>query len=136
MYIVGKYISLETLIEQSKDSYYDVLYDSSVNWHENKSDYSPFIRYYLGVLQKAYHEFEERITHLQYKGLSKPERVKAVIERKIGKITKREIMESCPDISVITVERTLTKLVKDGYIIKIGGGRSAAYGKTDTYNIG
>ena len=130
-YIVGKYISLEKLIENSKDSYYEVLFDSSVEWHENKSDYAPFVRYYLGILQKAYNEFEERVTHLQHKGLSKPERIKAVIDRKVGKITKQEIIESCPNISKITIERTLTSLVKNGYIVKIGGGRSVAYGKTD-----
>ena len=39
-------------------------------------------------------------------------------------------MEICPDISKVTIERTLTSLVKDGYLIKIGGGRSVAYGKT------
>jgi len=128
-YIVGKYISLEKLIESSKDTYYEVLQDSSKDWHDNKNDYAPFVRYYLGVLQKAYHEFEERVSYLQHRGLSKPDRIKAVIDRKIGKITKREIMESCPDISKVTVERTLTSLVKDGYLIKIGGGRSAAYGK-------
>jgi Fic family protein len=129
-YIVGKYISLEKLIENSKDTYYESLKDSSVDWHENKSDYAPFVRYYLGVLQKAYHIFEERVTHLQHKGLSKPERIKAVIDRKLGKITKQEIIETCPDISKVTVERTLTTLVKEGYIVKIGGGRSVAYGKT------
>jgi len=133
-YIVGKYISLEKLIENSKDIYYETLFDSSLNWHENKSDYAPFVRYYLGVLQKAYHEFEERVTHLQHRGLSKPERVKAVIDRKIGKITKKEIIESCPDISKITIERTLTALVKSGYIVKIGAGRSVAYGKIDKQN--
>ena len=130
-YIVGKYISLEKLIENSKDTYYEALQDSSADWHDNKSDYAPFVRYYLGVLQKAYHEFGERVMYLRRRGISKPERVKAVIDRKIGKITKQEIMESCPDISKITVERTLTSLVKEGYLVKIGGGRSSAYGKTD-----
>ena len=130
-YIVGKYISLEKLIENSKDTYYEVLQDSSTDWHDNKSDYAPFVRYYLGIVQKAYHDFEERVTYLQHRGLSKPERIKSVIDSKIGKITKQEIMESCPDISKVTVERTLTALVKEGYLIKIGGGRSVAYGKTD-----
>jgi len=133
-YIVGKYISLEKLIENTKDTYYEVLKDSSAGWHENKSDYALFVRYYLGILQKAYHEFEERVTHLQRKGLSKPERIKAMIDHKIGKITKQEIIESCPDISKTTIERTLTALVKDGDLIKIGGGRSIAYGKTDKQN--
>jgi Fic family protein len=127
-YIVGKYISLEKLIENSKDTYYEALQSSSIGWHENESDYAQFVRYYLGILQKAYSEFEERVEHLQ-KGLSKAERIKAVIDRKIGKITKAEILEACPDISKVTAERTLTTLVKNGYIVKIGAGRSTAYAK-------
>jgi len=130
-YIVGKYISFEKLIENSKDTYYEALQDSSIGWHDNESDYAPFIRYYLGVLQKAYNEFEERVEYLTRNGPSKPDRIKAVIDRKIGKVSKSEIIEACPDISKITIERTLTALVKDGYIVKIGTGRSTTYGKTD-----
>ncbi|MCL2160342.1 MAG: hypothetical protein FWH56_00420 [Betaproteobacteria bacterium] len=80
--------------------------DSSVLWHENRSDYLPFIRYSLGILQKAYSEFEDRVQFLRYRGLPRSDRIKAVIESKIGKITKKEIMEACPAISKITVERT------------------------------
>ena len=130
-YIVGKYISLEKLIENSKDTYYEVLQDSSNSWHDNESDYIPFIRYYLGILQKAYGEFEERVYYLSQRGLSKPDRIKAVIDKNIGKISKSEILEACPDISKVTVERTLTALVKEGYIVKIGAGRTTTYGKTD-----
>jgi len=128
-YIVGKYISLEKLIESSKDTYYEALQDGSALWHENRSDYLPFVRYSLGVLQKAYGEFEDRIQFLRDRSLSKPDRIKAVIERRLGKISKKQIMEACPDISKVTVERTLTALVKAGYLIKIGAGRTAAYSK-------
>ena len=131
-YIVGKYISLEKLIESSKDTYYEALQDSSVLWHENRSDYLPFVRYSLGILQKAYSEFEDRVQFLHDRALSKPDRIKAVIERKIGKISKKEVMEACPDISKVTVERTLTALVKAGYLVRIGGGRTAAYSKAQT----
>ena len=127
-YIVGKYISIEKLIENTKDTYYEALYDSSVNWHDNSNDYRPFVRYTLGLLNKACLEFEERIEYLQSRGMSKPERIKAVIDRKIGKITKKEILMACPDISKVTVERTLTALVKAGYLVKTGAGRSVAYG--------
>jgi Fic family protein len=130
-YIVGKYISLEKLIENSKDTYYEVLQDGSTDWHDNANDYLPFIRYYLGILQKAYGDFEERVEYLSQKGLTKPDRVKAVIDRKIGKVTKAEILQAVPDISKVTVERTLSELVKSGYLVKIGAGRSTAYGKTD-----
>jgi predicted HTH transcriptional regulator len=50
-----------------------------------------------------------------------------VIDNTVGKITKKEIMDICPDISQITVERTLTKLVKDSYILKVGAGPTSAY---------
>jgi len=130
-YIVGKYISIEKLIEKSKDTYYEVLQESSSGWHDNQNSYEPFIRYYLGVIQKAYNEFEERVEYLSQKGLSKADRIKAVIDHKLGQITKQEIMETCPNISKVTIERTLTALVKSGYLLKISGGRGTSYVKAD-----
>ena len=107
-----------------------------MDWHDNKNDYGPFVRYCLGIVTKAYNAFEERVAYLQHRGLSKPERIKVVIERKIGKITKRDIMEACPDISKVTIERTLSSFVKSGYLVKTGGGRSSAYGKTGQASAG
>lgn len=126
-YIVGKYVSMEMLIEKTKETYYDALQASSTGWYENENSYEPFVKYYLGIMLKAYNEFESRVEHLKHRRLSKPERIKAVIDKKVGKITKKEIMELCPDISKVTVERTLTELVKSGYIVKVGSGPSTGY---------
>lgn len=126
-YIVGKYVSMEMLIEKTKETYYEALQASSTGWHENENSYEPFVKYYLGIMLKAYNEFESRVEHLKHRRLSKPERIKAVIDKKVGKITKKEIMELCPDISKVTVERTLTELVKSGYIAKVGSGPSTGY---------
>ena len=126
-YIVGKYVSMEMLIEKTKETYYEALQASSTGWHECENSYEPFVKYYLGIILKAYNEFESRVEHLKNRSLSKPERIKAVIDQKVGKITKKEIMELCPDISKVTVERTLTDLVKSGYIAKVGAGPATAY---------
>lgn len=126
-YIVGKYVSMEMLIEKTKETYYGALQASSTGWHENKNSYAPFVKYYLGIILKAYNEFENRVEHLKNRTLSKPDRIKAMIDQKVGKITKKEIMELCPDISKVTVERTLTELVKSGYIAKVGAGPSTGY---------
>lgn len=107
-YIVGKYVSMEMLIEKTKETYYEALQASSVGWHEGENSYESFVKYYLGIMLKAYNEFESRVEHLKYHNLSKPDRIKAVIDNKVGKITKKEIMELCPDISKVTVERILT----------------------------
>ena len=126
-YIVGKYISIEMLIEKTKDTYYDVLQQSGIGWHEAENDYLPFVEYYLGIVLNAYREFSSRVQLLTTKGFNKTDRVRAVIENKVGKITKKEIMELCPDISQTTVEKALADLVKQGTIRKIGGGRYTQY---------
>lgn len=126
-YIVGKYISIEKLIEKSKDTYYEQLQASSYEWHENKNDYEPFVEYYLGVVIAAYKEFSGRVQTLIESGMNKPERIREVIRKHIGKITKSQIMEKCPDISDTTVQRTLTELLKKNEIIKLSGGRYTSY---------
>ena len=126
-YIVGKYISIEKLIEQTKDTYYEALQRSSIGWHEDENDYIPFVQYTLGVILAAYRDFSTRVRTLTANNMSKPERIREIIKDTLGMITKTEIMEKCPDISQVTVQRALNDLLKSGEIIKIGGGRYTAY---------
>lgn len=126
-YIVGKYISIEKLIEISKDTYYEALQESSQLWHEGGNNYEPFVRYMLGVVVNAYREFSSRVSLLAASALSKPERVREVIKETLGTITKTEIMKRCPDISQITIQRALAELHANDEIVKIGGGRYTKY---------
>ena len=126
-YIVGKYISIEKLIEQSKETYYEVLQQSSCDWHEDANDYLPFVRYTLGIVVAAYRDFSSRVEVLSVKEMSKPERIATIIKDTIGKITKTELINKCPDISQTTIQRTLNDLLKQELIVKHGGGRYTAY---------
>ena len=126
-YIVGKYISIEKMIEETKETYYEALQNSSVDWHEGKNDYIPFVQYTLGVVVAAYREFSSRVKLIATSNMSKPERIREIIKETLGKITKTEIMQKCPDISQVTVQRALNDLVTSGEILKIGGGRYTAY---------
>ena len=126
-YIVGKYVSIEHLIEKTKNSYYDSLEQSSIKWHEDENDYIPFIKYMLGVVVAAYRDFIDRIEMIEGSDLSKPERIAKLIKETYGEITKTEILKKCQDISQITVQRTLANLLEKGDIIKIGGGRYTKY---------
>ena len=85
------------------------------------------MRYTLGVVAAAYREFSSRVQVLAVSGMSKPDRIREIIKGTLGKITKAEIMKQCPDISAITVQRTLIELQKSGDIIKLSGGRYTAY---------
>lgn len=126
-YTVGKYISIEKIISDSKETYYEALQDSSFDWHEGKNDYAHFVRYMLGVVVAAYRKFESRAALIVDSDYSKPDRVREVIKGRIGPITKSEIMEECPDVSQITVQRALGDLLKRGLIVKLGGGRYTKY---------
>ena len=72
-------------------------------------------------------EIADRVDILVTKGLSKPGRVREIFKGTTGRLTKKEIMDQCPDISQKTVERALTELMASGEIIKIGGGRYTSY---------
>ena len=118
---------LEAKVAQNKDLYYEALADSQVGWHEGKEDAIPFVKYMLGVIVGAYREFSSRIKLLITQNISKPERIEEIIKNTLGTITKKEIAEKCPDISVVTIQRTLAELLTAEKILKIGGGRYTKY---------
>lgn len=128
-YIVGKYVSMEMLIEKTKETYYEALQRSSIEWHNNKGDYTLFVRYYLGIVLKGYNEFQDRTEHFKYRKSSKADRVKAVFEKRIGVVRKSDIATLCPDISETTIERVLKELLNAGFIEKVGKGRATGYVK-------
>ena len=57
---VGRYISLERLIEENLERYYETLEIGSQGWHEGKHDPWPHIGYILFILKEAYRELEVR----------------------------------------------------------------------------
>ena len=67
----------------------------------------------LGVIVAAYRDFASRVEILTTKNLSKADKIEELIKRTFGKISKAEIMQKCPDISQITVQRTLDRTSKN-----------------------
>jgi len=125
-YIVGRYISVEKKVEKTKDTYYDVLGQISDRWHSGENDYTPFIKYLLGIIFNCYKDLEKRIGSIDRKSTPYDIVRKAVRER-LGEFTKKEILEQCPSIKSSSVEAALKKLKEEGYILMQGGGRSTSY---------
>ncbi len=69
---VGRYISLERIIEQTKESYYEVLQKSSTGWHDGNHDITPWFNYFLSTIRTAYREFEERAERQRPSRVRKP----------------------------------------------------------------
>lgn len=126
-YFVGRYISVEMLIEESKDSYYERLRNSSEKWHTGENDELPFMKYMLGIILKAYKECDDRFKLIGEKKLTSPERVLFIIRKSLEPLSKKDIMIFCPDISQRTIERALKELQDNKKIRQIGNGRSTKY---------
>lgn len=126
-YIVGKYISIEKIVEKTKESYYDTLQASSVNWHDNENNYEFFVEYYLGIILSAYKDFSSRVEYISNKKMSIKQRTETIIRNSLGKISKKEIVDMCPDISVGSIERVLNELLKEEKILKVTGGKYTKY---------
>ncbi len=125
-FALGKYISLEKKIADTKEDYYDALSESSEGWREGHNDDTPFIKYILGTILAAYRDFEERVEIVSAK-LPAKEAVREAIKKKLGKFTKSDIMELCANLSSSSIEAALKSLCEEGFIAKQGGGRSSFY---------
>lgn len=123
---IGKYISLEAKIANSKDLYYDSLNRSQDGWHEGNEDALPFIKYLLGTILAAYKDFDDRFSLVEDK-LSAYEMVKMAVESKIGKFKKQDIRDQCPSLSISSIEGALRRLVNQGDLKRDGSGRATYY---------
>lgn len=126
-YLVGRYVSIGRKIESSREEYRRALEEYlQRRCKDDDEGVQPFVQYILKILKAAYEEFFERVKIYEAES-PKPDQIREVIKSTSGKITKSEILRSCPMVSQVTVQRTLNELVKSGAIEKIGGGRYTQY---------
>ena len=124
---IGRFISIEKVINDTKGEYYEALYKSSVGWHENQNDYAPFMLYMIQVLYRCYKLLDENVFSQIDKKLNKSQRIEQTLLNTFVPLSKQQILEQLPDVSENLVETVLTKLLKEGKIIKIGSYKDAMY---------
>lgn len=125
-FMVGRYISIEEKIERTKDTYYNILRIVSSLWYQGGNDYTPFIKYFLGILLNSYRDLEDRLGAVDRKS-SPYEIVRNAVDSTLGLFTKAQILDLCPSIRSSSVEAALKRLKDEGYIRSQGRGRSTAY---------
>ena len=126
-YDVGKYVSFEEQINESKDYYYNALEDSSAGWHTNENSYFEFMKNFLSTLYKCYKELDNRFSTVNGKRLSKTERIEQTVLNSVLPVSKAEICDILQDVSPTTVESVLGKMVKAGSVVKLGQARATKY---------
>lgn len=126
-YAVGRYISLERIFEESKESYYETLETSSQGWHEGRHDVRPWLDYFWGALLRAYKEFEARVGTIERGRGAKGDRVRAEVLKRTLPFSISDIEHACPGISRDTVRLVLRAMKAEGLIAPMGRGRGAKW---------
>lgn len=126
---VGRYISIERLIEENKERYYETLEQSSQGWHEGKHDPWPYINYLLYILKTAYKEFEERVGQVKSPRGAKTELIELAVNSFNREFTVSDLERSCPGTSRDMIRRVLRDLQKAGSVECLGRGPGAPWKK-------
>jgi Fic family protein len=126
---ITRYVSFEEEINKDKGSYYEALQKSSSGWHENTADYLPFMANFLLTLARCYQELDKRFLVFNGEKLNKTERIETTVLASFIPISKAELHNLLPDVSVTTIEAVLSSLVKDGKVEKLGTFKNARYYK-------
>jgi Fic family protein len=126
-YDVGRYISLERLIEQHKDRYYETLKLSSEGWHEDRGDPWPYAGYLLFILKEAYREMEERLGDLVEPRGEKAARVRRTVLAWKGGFRLADLERACPGVGKDWIRAVLFRLRNEGKIVCQGKGKAATW---------
>lgn len=126
-YEVGRYVSLERIIEESKETYYETLLKSSRDWHEMRHDLRPWWEYLLGTLIAAYKEFEDRVGTITNAKGAKREMVRNAVGRLPHRFRLADLQHACPGISYPTLQRGLSELKKRRELRCLGRGPDAEW---------
>lgn len=122
---VGRYVSIEKLIEESRETYYEALQRSTVGWHDDEHDVGPWTDYFLGIVNAAYQQFESRTALVNGRG-SKRALITAFIRASLSdRFAVAQIRDASPGVSDAYISKVLAELKADGAIEPIGRGRGA-----------
>ncbi|MCX5868592.1 MAG: Fic family protein, partial [Proteobacteria bacterium] len=104
-YEVGRYVSIERVIEDNKDRYYETLEASSRGWHEGKHDPWLYINFLLYTLKMACREFEERVGQTKSPRGAKTELIFRAIRKAPEVFRISDIQKDCPGVSTDMVRK-------------------------------
>lgn len=123
----GRYISLERLVEESREEYYLALFESSANWHQGKHDLTPWLLYFLGIVRRAYRELEAVALEAPIPRGGKTAVVEASLNAFATDFTFAELVQACPSVSPEMVRKVLRQAKSRGEVRPLGRGPGARW---------
>lgn len=123
---VARYVSLERLIEESKEDYYRTLKLCSKGWHEGKNEIIPWWNYFLGIVRSGYREFERQVESAAARP-AKSEAVRRLVLEQDDPFALADIAAWVPAVSPQLVKKVLAQMKEAGEVQLEGRGRGARW---------
>jgi Fic family protein len=127
---VARYISLERLVEESKEDYYRVLGECSRDWHEGRNEVLPWWNYVLAIVRSAYKEFETQVMSAPARP-AKSDMVRRIVLEQAGDFTLADLAAQLPNASPQLIKKVLGELKREGHVRLAGRGRGATWNLID-----
>ena len=128
-YGVTRFVSLEQLLHDDRDRYYDALAASTSGWRDDAADVWPWLAFFVGKVELAYAVFEDRATVSRATG-TKQQRVRDHVRHHApATFSMADLRAALPDISDVTIRLVLAELRDAGEIAADGTGRSARWAR-------
>jgi Fic family protein len=128
-YEVGRYISLERLIEESKEDYYECLNRSSQRWHEGKHELTPWINFLLAIIRRGYAQFEQHAGQIKAPRGAKTALIEQAVDSFPAQFSITELERSCPGVSRDMLRHILDRLRRQKRISCVRRGRNSLWQK-------
>ena len=126
-YEVGRFVSLERVVQDSSDTYYEALRAAGIGWHTGEHDITPWLEYFLGIVAAAYKEFESRVGVVAGRG-SKREAIRQFVRQSIAdEFTVADVRRAAPAASQSYISKTLANMRDEGLIEPVGAGKNARW---------
>ena len=126
-YEVGRYLSLERLIEESKEEYYACLHRCSHRWHQGRRELTPWFNFLFAIIRRGYVEWEARVAQVTAPRGAKAALVHAAIRAQPGAFRLSDLERACPGVGREWIRTLLADLKRSGGVTCEGRGPGARW---------
>jgi Fic family protein len=127
-YAYVPYSSLESVIENSKESYYLALRQTQNTLRSDNPNWQPWLLFFLRALQQQKRHLATKVEREKNALVALPELAIKILDyvRDQGRVTTRDMVRE-HGASPNTLKATFASLVAKGLLVRHGGGRSTWY---------
>jgi len=124
-----RYVPVDRILFEDAKNHTNAIYKSSEQWAGDERDYTPFFNNIIDTLWKSARHLNSCFHDPSLGRLNKEERIRCVANNIEGDFIKKDISDRLPDISGVTIQQELSKMIDEGLLTRSGATKGTKYKK-------